>query len=441
MSQRVAVIRRLQAKASAFVRRALDLFNPKGWKGLLAEASSTGKSITAQNALTLSTVWACVRLVAGTMSSLPIVLYKEDARGVRTVHKEHPLYSLMRFSPNADQSALDFWQFLFVSLELWGNAYARIVRNNAGKLIALIPIRPEVVEVRRLKSGQLQYRYREGGEMIEILQAEMFHIRGFGGAPMGGLSTLAFGRHSFGLALSTDEAAAQFYRNGFRPSGVLTTQGGAVLKPDQRDDLYKHVVEPLMNENSGKPLILEAGLGWQSIQLSSSDAQMIESRQFSVEDGCRWFAVPPHMVGHTSNSTSWGSGLEQQTLGFLVFSLRERIKRIEQAIVKQLLTPAERLTLSVEFNIEGLLRADSAARAAFYSLMVQNGIMTRNEVRRLENLPPIEGGDELTIQSNMIPASKLGELTSTADAGAKRSMIDWLGLSHLLNPQIEKEPA
>ena len=254
----------------------------------------------------------------------------------------------------------------------------------------------------------------------------MFHIRGFGGSPMGGLSTLSFGRQSFGLALATDEAAAQIYKNGLRPSGVLTTKDQRTLNKEQREDVYKYVVEPMAGDNSGRPLVLEAGLEWKSIQMSSADAEVIQSRQFSVEDGCRWFGVPPHMVGHTTNTTSWGSGLEQQTIGFLIFTLRERLKRIEQAIIKQLLTPAERLTITVEFNFEGLLRADSAARASFYSQMVQNGIMTRNEVRRLENLPPLDGGDDLTIQSNMIPAKQLGELTSASGEAARRSIMDWL---------------
>ncbi len=172
--------------------------------------------------------------------------------------------------------------------------------------------------------------------------------------------------------------------------------------------------------------MLEAGLGWQSIQMNLGDAQMVESRQFSVEDGCRWFGVPPHMIGHTAGNTQLGSSIENQTLSWLMFGLRERIKRIEQAVMKQLLTPTERLTITVEINLEGLLRADSAARASFYAQMVQNGIMTRNEVRRLENLPPLPGGDDLTIQSNMIPAGKLGEITSTGSEAARRSMMDWL---------------
>ena len=408
------------------MKMLLSLLDPRSWSGVLTESSTSGKTVNAANALTLSTVWACTRLVAGTISSLPLIVYKDGSNETRSRFKAHPLYHLLQYSPNADQTALDFWQFMCVSLELWGNAYARIERGAGNRIVALTPVRPELVKVRRADDGSIRYRYIDVGKTIDIGQDEMFHIRGFGGSPMGGLSTLSFGRQSFGLALATDEAAAQIYKNGLRPSGVLTTKDQRTLSKEQREDVYKYVVEPMAGDNSGRPLVLEAGLEWKSIQMSSADAEVIQSRQFSVEDGCRWFGVPPHMVGHTTNTTSWGSGLEQQTIGFLIFTLRERLKRIEQAIIKQLLTPAERLTITVEFNFEGLLRADSAARASFYSQMVQNGIMTRNEVRRLENLPPLDGGDDLTIQSNMIPAKQLGELTSASGEAARRSIMDWL---------------
>lgn len=408
------------------MKMLLSLLDPRSWSGVLTETSTSGKTVNAANALTLSTVWACTRLVAGTISSLPLIVYKDGPNETRSRFKAHPLYQLLQYSPNADQTALDFWQFMCVSLELWGNAYARIERGAGNRIVALTPVRPELVKVRRADDGSIRYRYVDAGKTIDIGQDEMFHIRGFGGSPMGGLSTLSFGRQSFGLALATDEAAAQIYKNGLRPSGVLTTKDQRTLSKEQREDVYKYVVEPMAGDNSGRPLVLEAGLEWKSIQMSSADAEVIQSRQFSVEDGCRWFGVPPHMVGHTTNTTSWGSGLEQQTIGFLIFTLRERLKRIEQAIIKQLLTPAERLTITVEFNFEGLLRADSAARASFYSQMVQNGIMTRNEVRRLENLPPLDGGDDLTIQSNMIPAKQLGELTSASGEAARRSIMDWL---------------
>ena len=417
------------------VRTALSLLSPSAWKAAFAGTSSSGKTVNASNALTLSTVWACVRLVSGTISSLPFMVYQDGPNDSRKIFKSHPLYGILHDSPNADQSALDFWQFMCVSLELWGNSFARITRGRGDKIVALTPIRPEIVQVRRTADGSIRYRYVDGGQTVDVGQDEMFHIRGFGGSPLGGLSTLAFGRHSFGLAMATDEAAAQVYKNGLRPSGVLTTQNNQTLKPDQRADIYKYVVEPFAGDNNGTPLVLEAGLSWQAIEMKANDAQMIESRQFSVEDGCRWFGVPPHMIGHTAGNTNLGSSIEQQTLGWLMFGLRERLKRIEQAIMKQLLTPAERLTVTVEINFEGLLRADSAGRASFYAAMVQNGIMTRNEVRRLENLPPIEGGDDLTIQSNMIPAGRLGELTSTGSEAAKRSIIDWLGLRHMLEPE------
>lgn len=408
------------------LRTALSLLSPSAWKAAFSAPSTTGKMITAQNALTLSTVWACVRIVSGTISSLPFMVYIDGPNGSRSVHKTHALYGLIHDSPNADQTALDFWQFMCVSLELWGDAFARISRGTGGKIVALTPLRPDAVAVRRVAGGAIRYRYVDEGRTYDVGQDEMFHVRGFGGSPLGGLSTIAFGRNSFGVAMATDEAAAQLYRNGMRPSGVLTTKDAKTLSPEQRDDIYKYVVEPLAGENNGKPMVLEAGLDWKSLNITADDAQMIESRQFSVEDGCRWFGVPPHMIGHTAGNTQLGSSIEQQTLGWLMFGLRERLKRLEQAIMKQLLTAAERLTITVEINFEGLLRADSAGRAAFYTAMVQNGIMTRNEVRRLENLPPLPGGDDLTIQSNMIPAERLGELTSTAGESARRSMIDWL---------------
>lgn len=413
-------------KAAAFARRALTLFSPEGWRGIFTGVSHAGKTVGPTEAMSLSTVWACTRLISGTISSLPLMVYRDRGDSGRALAKDHPVYALLHDSPNADQTALDFWQFVNVSLELWGNAFARIERGTGGKIVALTPIRPEVVQARRMPDGSIRYRYPDAGQAVEVGQDEMFHVRGFGGAPLGGLSTLAFGRHSFGLAMATDEAAGQVYKNGLRPSGVLSTKDSATLKKEQRDDLYKYVVEPFAGDNNGRPLVLEAGLEWRAIQVNATDAQMIESRQFSVEDCCRWFGVPPHMIGHTAGNTHLGSSIEQQTLGWLMFGLRERLKRIEQAVMKQLLTAAERLTITVEFNLEGLLRADSAGRASFYAAMVQNGIMTRNEVRRLENLPPIEGGDDLTIQSNMIPVAKLGEITSTGGEAARRSIIDWL---------------
>ena len=246
----------------------------------------------------------------------------------------------------------------------------------------------------------------------------MLHIRGFGGSPMGGMSTLHFGRQTMGLALATDRAAASTFRNGMRPFGVLKFKEW--LTAEQRALAETRLTEKYLGAaNAGKPMVLEGGQEWQSLTINPEDAQMLESRRFSVEEVCRFFGVPPHMVGHTEKSTSWGTGIEQQTLAFQKFTLRRRLKRIEQAVSKQLLTPVERARgLSVEFNLEGLLRGDSAGRAAFYTAMTNMGAMTINEVRALENLPPVEGGDVPRMQMQNVPITDAGQMTEGPNGSA-----------------------
>jgi len=196
------------------------------------------------------------------------------------------------------------------------------------------------------------------------------------------------------------------FRNGLRPSGVLSFQNW--LNDEQRAVVKETLAAKIGTGNGGKPLILEGGTGWQQLALSPEDAQMLQSRAFSVEEICRLFGVPPHMVGHTEKATSWGSGLEQQTLAFLQFTLRERLKRIEQAINKQLLSRTDRgKGISVSFNIESLLRADSHGRAGYYQTMTMIGAMTINEVRRLEHLPPVAGGDVARVQMQNVPIDQI----------------------------------
>jgi HK97 family phage portal protein len=222
------------------------------------------------------------------------------------------------------------------------------------------------------------------------------------------LSTLTFGRQAFGMARAINTAARATFANGVKPSGVMSSDKTFV--GTQRADAEKLLQEKYAGSmNAGVPFLLDNGLKWQSISINPDDAQMLESRAFSVEEICRFFGVPPHMVGHTEKVTSWGTGLEQQTLGFQKFTLRRRLKRIEQALEKQLLTAKDRAQgLTIEFNLEGLLRADSAARASFYSQALGDtqkpGWMTRNEVRRLENLEPIDGWDDpIPLISEMKP--------------------------------------
>lgn len=369
----------------------------------LADYQDSGAA-GAAGVLALSAAWACVNLLAGTIASLPLMVYR-TRNGSRTVASDHPLYRVLHDSPNADQTSLDFWEFICACLEMHGNAYCEIERGAGGRVIALSPpMVPELMQVRRLSNGDLEYEWTDGARRRKETQERILHIRGFGGSPLGGLSTLSFGRRAFGLAQAINNAAAATFRNGVRNSGVMTKEGTPFTAEQRKtaEDLLLQKYSGAMN--AGVPMLLDNGLKWQSISINPEDAQMLESRAFSVEEICRFFGVPPHMVGHTEKVTSWGTGLEQQTLGFQKFTLRRRLKRIEQALEKQLLTPLDRSQgITIEFNLEGLLRADSKSRSEFYASGLQNGWFTINEVRSLENMPPVEGGDISRMQMQNQP--------------------------------------
>lgn len=377
----------------------------------LAEyADGLARPANATSAMGLSTVWACINLLAGTIASLPLDLYRTGADGERELARDHQLYRILHDSPNADQTAVNFWEMAQISLELQGNAYAEVFRRADGSVVGIgVPIAPERVQVERRENGILLYRWNEGGRAYEADERHMLHLRGFGGGPLGGLSTLSFGRQTFGLARAVEQAAGVTFGNGVRPSGVLSTVDS--LTPAQRAEAEQLLQEKFAGAmNAGRPMLLDRDMKWQQLTMNPEDAQMLESRAFSVEEICRIFGVPPHMIGHTEKATSWGTGLEQQTLAFQKFSLRPRLKRAEQALEKYLLSPAERLAgYKVEFNIEGLLRADSAARGSFYREMTGMGAMTINEVRRLENLPPVPGGDVPRMQMQNVPIGEAGQ--------------------------------
>lgn len=400
-------LRNIVIKAAHTVIRSLTIREPDGW---LPDSmrSDSGESVTSESALSLSAVWACINLLAGTQASLPLEVFRRDRNGQRRLARDHRLHRILHDSPNYDQTAVDFWEFIAASIELHGNGYARIARN-AGAVASLHPIIPDTVRARRLANGDIEYRWSEEGKGFVATSSEVLHIRGFGGNPLGGLSTLQFARNSFGLARAVDRAAGNTFRNGLRPSGVLTFE--KFLTAEQRNLTRNELLEQFMGAtNSGKPMVLEGGTKWEQLTISPEDAQMLQSRSFSIDEICRFFGVPPFMIGHTEKSSSWGTGLEQQTLGFQKFTLRRRMKRIEQALEKQLLTPVDRGNgVTIEFNLEGLLRGDSAARSNFYQSGLTNGWMTINEVRALENMPPVAGGDVPRMQMQNVPITQAGQ--------------------------------
>lgn len=393
----------LRKMAGFFAGRRLSVSDPAGWPGLDGDL---GESVTDTSVLSLSAAWACLNLLVGTVGSLPLMVYRDKASGGREVAKDHPLYRLLHESPNAEQTTLDFLEQLCLSLELRGNAYAEIDRVGE-KIVALTPIQPDVMTVRRRPDGDIEYRWRGQDGRYQIGSArEILHIRGFGGDPLGGISTLSHARKAFGLAASVNRAALRTFVNGLRPSGILSFD--KVLSPEKRAELEALLVEKFAGAmNAGRPMLLEAGGKWEQLTFKPDEAQMLESRGFSVEEIARIFGVPPHMIGHTAGNTKLGSSIADMTEGFSKFALRRRLRRIELALMKQLLTAADVAAgIIIEFNLEGLLRGASEARARFYQAMLSAGVMTINEVRALENLAPVVGGDIPRMQSQNIPITQ-----------------------------------
>ena len=379
-----------------------------------AQTLQFGRPITPDTAMQLATVWACVRLLSETIGTLPLGIFTKKADGSRATAPDHVLYSTLHDSPNADQSAVEFWECVVACLCLWGNFYAEKTVNVAGQLTSLMPIPPDRVRVTRDAYGARRYSWTDLlGKSHVAGENEVFHVRGFGIGLDTGLSPIGYARSTLNATIAADKSAMSAFQNGIRPSGVLVAPAGAKLTGDQRDQIRKTILDPLTGpENTARAALIENGFTWAGLTggLPPEDQQLLETRAFHVEELCRWFRVPPFMVGHTDKSTSWGTGLEQQMIGFLTFSLRPYLSRIEQAVKKQLVPPGEQSTIYAEFNLDGLLRADSAGRAAMYASGAQNGWLMRSEIRAKENLPHVEGSDVLTCQSNLVPLDKLGEL-------------------------------
>ncbi|MGQ2994270.1 MAG: phage portal protein [Variovorax sp.] len=372
--------------------------------------------------LAISTVWACVRLISGTISTLPLNLYERQEKGRRFASGQD-LYTILHDVPNADMTAKVFWQAYVASMLLNGVAYAEKKVGTRG-VVAL-----DFLEYGRMResvvNGERLYRYtdRDGTSRL-IPRDRLFRTIGFTLDGITGLSAIQYGARMFNSAQLADIAANRTFNNGLMPTTYFKYP--KVMQKNQRAEAREMIKKISGALNAGDPAILEAEMDTGTIGINPNDAQLLESRAWSVEEICRWFGVPPFMVGHSEKSTSWGSGLEQQNIGFLTYCLRDHLKGIEQSIAKDILTPAQRRTLYAEFAIDALLRADSASRAAFYASAAQNGWMDRAEIRELENLPYREGSAVLTAQSNLLPLDKLG--TEKSAPALQDALKNFLGI-------------
>lgn len=295
-------------------------------------------------------------------------------------------------------------------LDLWGNAYSLISRNAAKAVVSLEVLNPEKMTVIRSKSGEITYKYESNGKTITYYEDDVLHIKGFTVDGLVGLSPIKYQANTMGMQIDANNAAAQEFKNNLKVGGFLKS-GEKVLSREQRERMRENLATFAQPENSGKWMVLEAGMelaGAANIRINPQDAQLLESRYFGIEEICRAFGVPPQLIYHTDKASSWASSLEQMNQGFLTYSLRPVLVRIEQTIARKLLSPADRIKYKPKYSVEGLLRSDSQGRANFYSQMLQNGVMSRNEVRDLEDLPKREGADDLTVQLNLTPIHKLG---------------------------------
>ncbi|WP_192384079.1 phage portal protein [Mesorhizobium silamurunense] len=411
----------------SWIGRRFGLTDTAPWSYFYGGASAAGKAVTDNTAMQLATVWSCVRLNSEAASCLPLQLFEKDGRGGRNPI-DHPLAEIIGDSPNADQTAFEFWGAMVAWLMVRGNAYAEIVKLG-DRITALNLLPADQVNVTR-EAGELRYKFTDRGKAVDLPAESVLHIRGFGFGGDLGLSPIRFGVQTFGSAIAADEAAGKIFGNGLMPSGVLSTE--SELNTEQRKQLDEILKKYSTSTNAGKVMVLEAGLKFEQLSLNPEDMQMLETRRFNVEEICRWFGVPPVVIGHAAQGvTAWGTGIEQLLLQWLTTGLNPILTRIEKRIAKQLIAPGERRRVYAEFNREALLQADSVAKASFLSTMVQNALMSRNEARAKLNLPHAgASADALTAQTNLAPLDRLG---GDNTAAAKAAFRSWLGIEENQN--------
>ncbi len=376
--------------------------------------STAGKTVTERTAMQMTAVYSCVRILAEAVAGLPLNLYKYLPDGGKEKSYDHPLYRLLHDEPNPEMSSFVFRETLMTHLLLWGNAYAQIIRNGKGEVVALYPLMPNKMTVDRDKDGRLYYSYNHSseesptmtGSTVILKPSDVLHIPGLGFDGLVGYSPIAMAKNAIGMAIACEEYGAKFFANGAAPGGVLE-HPGTIKDPQRVRESWQSTFGG--SGNSNKIAVLEEGMKYTPIGISPEQAQFLETRKFQINEIARIFRVPPHMVGDLEKSSF--SNIEQQSLEFVKYTLDPWVIRWEQSIMRTLLSADEKKQYFVKFNLEGLLRGDYASRMGGYATARQNGWMSANDIRELENLdriPAEDGGDLYLIN---------GAMTKLADAG------------------------
>ena len=376
--------------------------------------STSGKPVNERSAMQMTAVYSCVRILAEAIAGLPLHLYRYNENGSKEKAIDHPLYRLLHDEPNPEMSSFVFRETLMTHLLLWGNAYAQIIRNGKGEVIALYPLMPNKMTVDRDENGQMYYTYQRASEEAHTMEGssvrlkpyDVLHIPGLGFDGLVGYSPIAMAKNAIGMAIACEEFGAKFFANGAAPSGVLE-HPGTLKDPKRVRDAWQSQFGG--SSNSGKVAVLEEGMKYTPISISPEQAQFLETRKFQINEIARIFRVPPHMVGDLEKSSF--SNIEQQSLEFVKYTLDPWVIRWEQSMQRALFTTDEKSEFFIKFNLEGLLRGDYQSRMNGYAIARQNGWMSTNDIRELENLdliPDELGGNLYLINGNMLPLANAG---------------------------------
>ncbi|MBQ1509808.1 MAG: phage portal protein [Selenomonadaceae bacterium] len=377
--------------------------------------ANSGEQVDEKSAMQIATVYACVRLLAESVAQLPLHLYRvTDSNGGKERARDHPLYKILYRQPNAEMSSFSFREVMMTHLLLWGNAYAQIVRDGKNTVLGLYPLLPENVEIDRTEKGELYYIYHaytdevpgENNKDIIFRRDEILHIPGLGFNGLVGFSPIAMMKNALGTTLAVEKYGASFFKNNGRPSGVLEHPG--VLKDPQK------IRENWMDTyggagNAHKIAVLEEGMSYKPVSLPPEDSQFLSTREFGVEEICRIFRVPPHLVQDLKRSTF--NNIEHQGISYVQYTLMPWLERFEQAIIKDVLLENEQDEYFPKFNVDGLLRGDYESRMRGYSIGFANGFLSPNDIRRLENMDPIpteEGGDVYVANGSYVKLKDIG---------------------------------
>ena len=390
-----------------------NFYHFSGWPFVFGR-STAGKNVNEITAMQTTAVYACVRILSESIASLPLHLYEYDGQGQKKV-PEHPLYFLLHDSPNPEMTSFIFRETAMIHLLLFGNSFSQILRDGMGRVVGLYPLLPNHMSVDRDENNEIVYTYTplndsspniKSGRQIKLRRQDVLHIPGLGFDGLVGYSPIAMAKNAVGMTLACEDYGSAFFANGARPGGVLKHPG--VLKdPSKLRDSWQAVYGG--TANTGKVVVLEEGVEYQPITIPPEEAQFLETRKFQIDEIARLFRVPPHMIGDLEKSSF--NNIEQQSLEYVKYTLNPWVVRWEQSLQKALINPAERGKYFIKFNVDGLLRGDYQSRMAGYAVGRQNGWLSSNDIREMENMNPIpdeEGGNLYLINGN---------LTKLKDAG------------------------